>query len=155
MKKKNEILYKEWSEHLNQTKERTNYSVRRFDLLIISISGAGLYIIFETLRELKTGNIESNNSWLLIISGILFLFSIISNFISQKTGEKSNTYEEKYIYMELDSIKGLKIDRLEQERLDTEVQFYNKCTEILNNTSMIFMLVGLVMLGIFNYLLFL
>ena len=81
MKKKNQLDYNAWNEHLNNTKERTNYSIRRMDLLIISICGAGIYIIFETLREFKTGKIPIENSTLLLICGLCFLKAIIFNFI--------------------------------------------------------------------------
>jgi hypothetical protein len=154
MKKKNEIKYNAWNGHLNNTRERANYSIRRMDLLIISICGAGIYIIFETLREFKAGHIPIDNSTLLLICGLCFLIAIVSNFISQKTGFYSNDNEEKYISLELRKILGKEIDSCEQDNLDKEVKKYNKITNVLNIISIGLMLIGLVLLSIFNFSLF-
>jgi hypothetical protein len=154
MKKKNEIKYNAWNEHLNNTRERTNYSIRRMDLLIISICGAGIYVIFGTLKEFKVGNVKIEDSTLLLICGLCFLTAIISNFISQKTGFYSNDYEEKFISLELKKIQGKEIDSCEQENYNKKVRDFNKATNILNITSIFLMFVGLVLLAIFNFSLF-
>lgn len=154
MKKKNQLKYNAWNEHLINTRERTNYSIRRMDLLIISICGAGIYIIFETLREFKTGKVIIDNSTILLICGLCFLIAIISNFISQKTGFYSNNNEEKFISLELKKIQGKKIDSCEKEEYDRKVIRFNKVTNVLNVTSIFLMLIGLVLLAIFNFSLF-
>ena len=154
MKKKNQLKYNAWNEHLNYTRERTNYSIRRMDLLIISICGAGIYIIFETLRQFKTGKVEIENTNLLSICGLCFLIAIISNFISQKTGFYSNNNEEKFISLELQKIQGKKINDCKQKEYDENVIKFNKVTNILNITSISLMLIGLVLLAIFNFSLF-
>jgi len=154
MKKKNELKYNAWNEHLNNTRERTNYSIRRMDLLIISICGAGIYIIFETLREFKTGKVNIDNSTLLLICGLCFLIAIISNFISQKTGFYSNNNEEKFISLELKKIQGKKIDSCKQDEYDRNVIKFNQITNRLNILSIFLMLIGLILLAIFNFSLF-
>jgi hypothetical protein len=154
MKKKDQLKYNAWNEHFNNTRERTNYSIRRMDLLIISICGAGIYIIFETLREFKTGMVEIDNSTLLLSCGLCFLVAIISNFISQKTGYYSNDNEEKFISLELKKIQGKSIDNCEQKGYNIKVEKFNKVTNVLNITSIFFMLAGLVLLSIFNFSLF-
>ncbi|OBX17734.1 MULTISPECIES: hypothetical protein [Bizionia] len=154
MKKKNQIRYSAWNEHLNNTRERTNYSIRRMDLLIISISGAGIYIIFETLREFKAGRVEFDYSGILLISGLCFLVAIISNFISQKTGYYSNDYEEKFICIELNKIRGKDIDACKQDEYDRKVKKYNRITNSLNIASIILMFFGLILLALFNFNLF-
>jgi len=152
--RKNQLKYNAWNEHLNNTRERTNYSIRRMDLLIISICGAGIFIIFQTLKEFKIGHVKIEDSTLLLISGLCFLIAIISNFISQKTGFYSNDNEEKFISLELKKIQGKKIDNCEQEKYDNNVVKFNKVTNILNITSIFLMLTGLVLLAIFNFSLF-
>lgn len=155
VKKKNILKYNAWNEHLNNTRERTNYSIRRMDLLVISICGAGIYIIFETLREFKINNkVELENSTLLLISGILFMIAIILNFVSQKTGYYSNNDEEKYIIIELTKLSGGESDDCEQDRLDRSVKRFNVLTDILNISSILLMLIGLILLAIFNFNLF-
>lgn len=154
MKKKDRSEYEKWVSHRNNTKERTNYSIRRMDLLIISISGAGIYIIFETIREFKTGSITMENKSVLLWSGIVFLLCIVSNFISQLTGYHANNNEERYIDFELRRIEGKEYDGCEQKFVDKKVEKFNLATSILNTASIILMLIGLLLLAIFNYLLF-
>jgi len=154
VKKKDQLKYNAWNEHLNYTRERTNYSIRRMDLLIISICCAGIFIIFQTLKEFKIGNVKIEDSTLLLICGLCFLVAIISNFISQKTGFYSNNNEEKFISLELSKIQGEKIDDCKQERYDKNVEKFNTATNILNLTSISLMLIGLVLLAVFNFSLF-
>ncbi|MDO5981133.1 hypothetical protein [Flavivirga spongiicola] len=154
MKKSKELKYNAWNEHLNNTKERTNYSIRRMDLLIISISGAGIYIIFETLREFKAGEIAINNSNLLLFTGLSFLFAIAINFLSQLSGYHANNFEEKYINLELRKIQGKDIDECIQTQHDKKIKLFNLLTSIFNSASMVLMFIGLLLLTIFNFKLF-
>jgi len=154
MKKKNEIEYNKWLDHLKNTKERTIYSIRRMDLLIISISGAGLYIIFETIRELKGYEVNFDHENFLFVSGISFLLSISTNFISQLTGYNANNNEEAYAQIELKRIEKKKIDLEEKERINRKVENYNRATDILNMASVFLMFIGLGFLTAFNYFLF-
>lgn len=145
------IHYNAWNEHLNNTRERTNYSIRRMDLLIISICGAGIYIIFETLREFKTGKIDINEDYVLATSGVLLLLAITINFISQVTGYFANDFEEKYIIEELKSIEGKEFDLPKQKEYDKNTISYNSWTKICNILSVILMFLGLGFLAYFNY----
>jgi uncharacterized membrane protein SirB2 len=151
MKKKNEIKYKAWNEYLNLTREKTNYAIRRFDLLLISLSGAGIYIIFETIREFKTGSVVIEDPKILIISGICLLFSIISNFLSQYTGYLANDFEEKFIIIMLCKIAGDKFDEKKKKENNNESKRYTKITNRLNKTSMALLFLGLGTLAYFNF----
>lgn len=152
--KSDQIKYNSWSSHLNNTRELTNYSIRRMDLLIISISGAGIYIVFQTLKEIKTANLEVCSPYLLKLSGIIFLIAISANFVSQITGYRANKNEEGYALDELSKIEGKDIDECKQKQFDKNVNLYNKATDILNIVSTILMFAGLILLTIFNYYLF-
>jgi hypothetical protein len=154
MKKKKESKYNAWNEYLNNTKERTNYAIRRFDLLIISISGGGIYILFETLREFKTNNVEIENPKLLLFSGLLLIIAIVINLFSQYTGYWSNNFEEKYINLELSKIKGEGIDKKQQKKLNRKVKTLNFWTELFNISSLLLMIIGIILLTVFNFSLF-
>ena len=58
------------------------------DLLIVSLSSAGIYVCLETIKHLSI-NETSIRLWLKF-SGVFFLFSIIINFFSQIFGYKAN-----------------------------------------------------------------
>jgi len=151
MDKNTESKYNAWNEYLTTTREKTNYAIRRFDLLLISLSGAGIYIIFETIREFKTGNVVIEDSFLLSISGFSLLLSIISNFLSQYTGYKANHFEERYIIIQLRKIEGKNYDKLERKENNSKSKLYTKITDKLNLISMILMFIGLIFLAYFNY----
>ncbi|WP_067151068.1 hypothetical protein [Pseudotamlana agarivorans] len=161
MKKKNEIKYQEWSEHLTSTKEKSDYSLKRMDLLIITISGGGLYVLFETLREFKTGNILIENTNLLFCTGLFLLLTILLNFGSQLSGYYANNYEEKYIIIELKLLEGENLNKKdktelknEQNGYDKSQNCYNNITHILNNASILTMMIGLGLLSYFSYSIF-
>ncbi len=151
-KKKIKEEYDAWKQHLENSKEIKIYSLKRLDLLIISISGAGIYIIFETLREFKTNNIEVDSSVIIFLSGLSLMLAIISNFFSQKTGYNANRYEEKYTNIQLKKIKGENIDACIESKCNDKVKLYNKFTERLNEISIGFMILGLTLLTVFYYM---
>lgn len=166
MEKNKEIKYKEWSEHLRTTKEKSDYSIKRLDLLIISISSGGLYVLLEALRELR-GADESINKCYAVICGVLFVITILINFISQISGYKANIFEEEYINIELDILssnlekdkkekkkdkKGQKDKRLkEQDELDDKIKRYNNITEWSNIISAVTLVLGLIFLTLFIF----
>jgi len=154
MKEKKKIQYEAWSKHLEVTKERTLYSSRRMDLLTITFCGAGIYIIFETLKEINKKTLIVDDILILKLSGLFFLISIILNFISQHTAYKANKLEEEYVTIKLEKIKGEEIDKKELKETDKKVDSFDKATGVLNFCSTIFMLIGLILIAIFNYSLF-
>ncbi len=152
MSDKDKVTHGNWTSFLNHTRERTWYAVKRMDLLIISICGAGIYIIFETFKSIAAKElINVSNVELLKISGIMFLSAIITNFISQRTGYYSNNYREKYTLLQIHKIEGNEINEELQNDHDCKAKSFNRATNILNNVSIGLMLIGLLLLVIFNY----
>lgn len=154
MRRKKQLVYDRWKDHLANTRSRTNYSLKRMDLLIISISGAGLYVIFETLREFKAGKVAVNDTSLLFWAGIFFLISIVVNFLSQISGYIVNTKEETYALRKLEEIEGYQIDYTVLSKLDKKIGRLNILTAILHYSSIISMFLGLIVLVVFNFDLF-
>ena len=127
------------------------YSVQRIDLLIVSISGAGIYLCLETLKYLKVNNIELGI--LIKWSGGILLLAIIVNFISQFLGNKSNYYEYLYCESILESNnKPSDIQQAEISKYDCISDVYDKFTTIFNYASALLMLSGLILL--ISYFLF-
>ncbi|UMB59129.1 hypothetical protein MHL31_08535 [Lutibacter sp. A80] len=127
------------------------YSIQRIDLLIVTISGAGIYLCLETMKFLSENN--QCISSLIRISGAMFLFGIIINFLSQLFGFKSNEQDFLMCQAKIDS--GSKISNEEQDEIDTydrKSDVYSKWTNRFNYLSMGFMFVGLIL--IMTYFLF-
>ncbi len=129
------------------------YSVQRMDLLIISISGAGVYVILETLKysfENCLGDL-----WLIKLSGGLFILSIVVNFISQYTGKKANHYDLLYCDELIKCDGNPNADEKEKiEKYDLESEDYSNKTKTVNGISMILMFIGLVFLMGFFLIIF-
>lgn len=150
-KEKKRNLYESWNEHLRTTKENTLYSSRRMDLLIISLSSAGIYIILNTFKEVKKNSFEIENDLILKIGGLFFLFAIMLNFLSQQTAYYANKFEEEFINLKLEEIKGEKINQCESKKIDKKVSLFDKSTGILNFMSIILMFIGLILLTFFSF----
>ena len=113
------------------TKSNLIYSVQRIDLLLISISGAGIYAGWELFKYIKLSN-HAVNFNLLVASELLFLFAIITNFLGQWAAYKTHLNE----LVEKPDLRD----------------FYNAFVYRFNNTSIFFMITGLFCLSIFIFI---
>lgn len=122
-----------------------SYSIQRMDLLIVSISGAGIYVCLETLKYINDKALDTSD--LIKWSGGVLLFAIIVNFISQFLGHRSNLND--YLMCEAKLDAGNKISKSEQsiiDRYDYKAECYDKATNIFNYASALAMFVGLILL---------
>lgn len=129
------------------------YSIQRIDLLIISISGAGIYVCLETLKYLKESSCHSSN--LIKVSGFVLLLAIITNFISQFLGRSSNLKD--YLMCEYQLDAGKKPTKKEKEKideLDSQSERYNNWTGYFNYISASLMFSGLILLLIYFAIIF-
>ncbi|MHA7843821.1 MAG: hypothetical protein ACX93I_10910 [Winogradskyella sp.] len=119
------------------------YSIQRIDLLIISISGAGIYVCLETLKYLNENCIQHN--LLVKVSGIFLLASIVLNFISQIYGKNANYYDylmcEEQIKVGSNEPKDEETKKIDE--YDSKSESASKKTNSLTNWSMGAMFIGL------------
>lgn len=139
-----------WVRHRERTLEHKWYAIGRMDLLIISISGGGLYIVFEILKFLKTSNLTVDTE-LLKISGIAFTTAIVINFLSQLSGYYANKYEARWARMKISETRNQPFDKNEMLKVDLVVDFFNKVVSIANGISILALVAGVIILTIFNY----
>lgn len=116
------------------------YAMSRIDLLIVSISGASIYICLEIIKYIKTQNLDISTIYFKL-SGIVFVFSIIVNFIGQWASYKTNIidYEIKKLAVAEDTSDKIK-------NLECDCTIYGKITNICNTLSTFSMLLGLILL---------
>ncbi|MFH4965744.1 hypothetical protein V8G69_12155 [Gaetbulibacter sp. M235] len=121
------------------------YSIQRIDLLIVSICGAGIYVCLETIKYLSDKS--QDISLLVRISGGLFLFGIIINFISQLFGYKAN--KEDFLMCQAEIDAGDKINEKEKAEIkefDRKAEKFSNLTDKFNYVSMGLMFVGLILI---------
>ena len=133
--------YLRWmEEYYQECKRREIYSIARLDLLQVTISGAGLYIVLETLRFLLKEP-ALLPTWPLKLAGMLFALAITANFISQWTGRETNRLAGKWAQLEYLSEKKGK-GEAERDATDAQAMHYSLWTRRMNRTSTALMLGG-------------
>jgi hypothetical protein len=118
------------------------YSVQRIDLLIISISGGGIYVCLKTLEYIGLHN--GNNACIIKIAGLFFVVGIVLNFVSQFLSLKMHEWDSYSNYLQLE----------ENEEKEKEIDLYDKKVNkmniivvFLNYFSSGIMLAGLILIA--------
>ena len=127
------------------------YSIQRIDLLIISISGAGLLLILETLKFSASIKSELSNIYIIKGAAVLFILAIIINFLSQAAGKTCNKHEILLCDCKENELENEK-NKTEASRHECLSSIYDKLTTCLNISSMVSMFIGLI--AITGYFLF-
>ena len=119
------------------------YSSQRMDLLIVSLSSAGIYVCLETIKYLS--NNEICISLWLKFSGAFFLFSVIVNFFSQIFGYKANEKDFLMCQVEIEADEKMsKKEKAELEEYDLSSTKFSNLTDKFNYLSIILMFFGLI-----------
>lgn len=152
-KERSKLYLERLLNHQAETRNRKFYAIQRIDLLVISISGAGIYVIFETLKY----SLEKNsclNLTLLKFAGLLFVLSIISNFLSQWSGYNANKLDIKKTEFLIDIEKGEEVKDKSINNIQIKINQSNTYTKWLNFISTGIMIVGIVLLTLFYMIIF-
>lgn len=127
------------------------YSAQRLDLLVVSICGAGIYIYFELLKYLTKE--EMCVHWSIKLFAVLFLFGLLTNFISQHFAMRSHYYDFLNCQEQIDF--GDTPNEEQQESIDasdSKSEYYDKYRKYTDMSSIGFMFLGLIIL--MSYFLF-
>ena len=146
----------QWMLHKSEAVERAFYSIKRIDVLIVTISGACIYIVFEILRFIHSPecDIVNSNTDILKTSAIFSVLAISSNFASQITGLYTNNYEVEYTSHKINLIEKKQKDDKILIKIDKKVKRFDNWTRILNISSALCMAFGIVLLVIYNLITF-
>lgn len=127
------------------------YSVQRFDVLLISVSGGGLYLSLETLKYVLEN--QYGPVWPVKLAGVMFVLAIILNLISQLTGKKANFHD--LIWTE--EIVWGSNKRANKELIkkhDYKAEYFSVWTRSLNLTALASLLIGLASLMLYTLIIF-
>ena len=117
------------------------YSEQRIDLLIIAISGAGIYVCLETIKFLS-GQTDIIGVGIKL-SGCFLLGAIIANFIGQLLAKHANKHD----YLMCVCVEEQ--DNCGFNEHDKKAEAFSKWVNITNFLSMGFMFAGLILLVVF------
>lgn len=133
----------------NNLRQNVFYSAQRIDLLIISVSGAGLYASFEILKffgqhklySIYIDDISPPVTW----AGILFVVAVILNFCSQWSAYNANALQLEAVKLEVKERQdGAEVTPAKVGLFSPH--WYNRLTYWLNLASNIIMIFGLILL---------
>ena len=155
MKEKKLIRHQRWVDYKKTSEEREFYSIKRIDILIISISGACIYIMFEIFKFINSPENEIlANTLILKMVGCFASIAIMLNFFSQFTGYHANKKESEYSNERIDEIENSKNNSKAMNEIDKKVNLYNKLTDLFNKLSALAMIVSVILLVIFGLITF-
>lgn len=119
-----------------------NYGIQRIDLLLVSISGAGIYVCLESLKFLKEQSLNSSVN--IKLAGFLLALAIIINFISQFLGYQSNQKHWLWCEYRIDcNDDPSKEEKKIIKKLDEQSELFNRLTIWSNYLSATLMSAGL------------
>ncbi|WP_412463820.1 hypothetical protein [Flavobacterium mekongense] len=127
------------------------YSNQRMDLLIITISGAGLYTVSEVCKYLLEQKLPI--SCFIKVAAILFVTSIITNFLSQYYSAKTHYKDYCSVLLQLEEERTEKQDA-DLLQFHNESEAHNKTTQQFNSLSMVFMFAGLIAITLTLFFIF-
>lgn len=131
-----------FARHEYAAKEREFYSIKRIDVLVISLSGAGVIVAFEAMKFIVEQKLAISPI-ILKWGGVCFAASILTNFLSQWSGYWANRHEAKWAH-----IKAMKLENPDssEENLGYHGRLGDLCdaaTSALNTISTVLMLAGI------------
>ena len=133
---KMEFKVQRWYDNKNRALSNKWYAIGRMDILVISICGGGIYVLFELIKYYKTTQTVDLSG--LKIAGILFLIAVAINFISQFLGYYSNSNEALYSNLKfLEAIGDRKVTEDELSVIDKRIKMTKPIVLLL-----LFILIG-------------
>lgn len=148
-KEKKEKYVTELEEHIKYCREAVEYSITRFDILIISLSGGALGFSINFIKDVAQKN-TFPNLWQLKTSWILFGSALIMNLLSQATSYLANKFEIK-ISKELIKRPAKNEISTNQTKWEKKKIIFDNSTIILNSASLFSFIGGIVFLIIFTF----
>jgi|GEM_PF-1251409 len=143
----NEKYINKLENYTEKIQKAIDYSVERFDILIISLSTSGLILSIGFVKDIFK-DFEKIDTQLLKFSWLLFTFALIMNLISQVTGYYANKFDLAITNDIIRTQKG-KESKINKKRLGCIMSIYNYSTQTLNGLSLSSLISAILILVIF------
>ncbi len=139
------------TKYAETTQKAIEYSVERFDILIISLSSSGMVLSIGFVKDVIP-DFSQVNPILLKITWMLFALSLIMNLVSQVSGYYANRLDLRITNDIIRTKKG-KASQLNRDSQEKQMKRFNSTTLILNAGSLFCLIGGIVTMIVFisNY----
>jgi hypothetical protein len=133
--------------HLETTRENVKYSLDRLDILIISLSSAGLGLSVGFIKNLIP-DITKVDMTYLKLSWMFYGLAIILNLISQITSYYANSNE---IYTTINLIRAQRGKPLKgkQDNYEKLSSLFDRFTNYLNGLSLLSLILAIILMIVF------
>ncbi len=146
-KKIDEKYIEQLQTYVETTQKAVDYSIERFDILIISLATSGLILSIGFVKDIIK-DFTKVDPILLKITWLLFATSLIMNLVSQVTGYYANILDLKVTKDLIRTEKGKK-SKINVKRTECFHKILNSSTIVLNAGSLLGLIIGIVTLMIF------
>lgn len=146
-KKIDEKYIEQLQDYVETTQKAIDYSIERFDILIISLSTSGLILSIGFVKDIIL-DFSKVNPILLKITWLLFAAALIMNLVSQVTGYYANKFDLKVTKDLIRTEKG-KESKINVTQAECFHKVLNSSTMLLNAGSLIGLITGIITLIIF------
>jgi hypothetical protein len=147
MKKIDEKYINQLQDYVKTTEKAMDYSIERFDILIISLSTSGLILSIGFVKDIIK-DFSKVNPILLKTTWLLFACSLIMNLVSQVTGYYAHKFDLKVTKDILRTEKG-KESIINIKRNECYHKILNFSTITLNGGSLACLIAGIITMIIF------
>jgi hypothetical protein len=146
-----EVIDEKYIEKLEKysesTKRAMDYSVERFDILIISLSTSGLILSIGFVKNIIK-DFDKIDPWLLKTTWLLFACSLIMNLFSQVTGYYANMLDMKV------TDENIRLEKGKDEKINLDLnelfhKLFNSGTLLLNAGSLFCLISAIITLILF------
>lgn len=141
--KKNKEHIANLNEYLKTAVTKANYSIKRYDILIISLSSGGIALVagfFDKFKDIDKSDVYYGS--------LFFSIAIIINLLSQVTGYFANSNDIKYCNEEIKELEG-KNYNFNYQKYDCLKKIFNFLTTLFNGISLLSFIAGAIFLLIF------
>jgi len=146
-----EYQVQRWQKNKERALTNKWYAIARIDLLIVSISGGGIYIIFELIKYFYQAHLTMSTTPIKY-AALFFTFAIITNFVSQFFGSSANNLNAKFSNIEFKHAIGeQEKDMCDLKILQDKIDTADKWVNIFNVMSVCAMFVGIIILVVYNF----
>jgi hypothetical protein len=152
-KQRTAVYREQLQRHSDGTEKLLSYSIQRIDLLVISVSGAGIFACLEIMKYIRHEALE-RGMVLFKITGVLFVLAIVFNFLGKWAAYQSCEHMKRSVDLDIRQIDYDVDTSVESKRHDRLYVRYRNAMAFTNVISTGSLLMGLILMIVFIWIIF-
>lgn len=129
-----------YKDEYSKAHSAADYSIKRIDYIIISVSMAGIFLNFQFLQWI-TEQCEHSCTAIIMLSVFFFVLCVISNLLGQRFSFLAHNNLRLYYRDQLIANSGIKMDKQAEEQNPAYHNLINWC----NTISLVSVIIGIIL----------